>query len=149
MRMDLENQLSVVQAFAGGPTVSTNSYWKMTAAADPSIGRRMALLIFPTVAAGAGTSALIELIQADDAALTVNVNSIGSITVAAALLVPGNQFELPCPQGAFSQLYLGARVTLTGGVATVTLDIFWMPQDEIARFKSFINVTPVYITSPA
>lgn len=149
MRYDIQNQLSVVQAFGAGPTVSSNSYWKMTAAADPSIGRRMALLIYPVVAAGAGTSALIELIQADDAALSVNVNAVGSITVAAALLVPGDQFELPCPQGVLNQLYIGARVTLTGGVQTVSLDIYWVPQDEIVRFKSFINVTPVYVTGLA
>ena len=145
MRMDAENQLSAAQAINGGPTVSTNSYDKQTAAADLSIGRRIALLFAATVAAGAGTSALLEAIQADDAALTVNVAAIGSITVLAANLVPGNQFELPLPQGSLSQRYVGARYTCTGGTTTVTIDCFIMPQDEIARFKSFVNVTPVYV----
>lgn len=53
MRFDIENQLSVAQAFTGSATVSTHSYKKQSAAQDISIGRRMALLVLPTVAQGA------------------------------------------------------------------------------------------------
>ena len=63
MRFDIENQLSVEQAFTGATTVSTNSYQKQTAIQDLSIGRRMALLVLPSVAAGAGSTHTLDVIQ--------------------------------------------------------------------------------------
>ena len=81
MRFDIENQLSSAQAFTGAATVSTNSYMKQTAAQDISIGRRMALFVAPTVNAGAGSTHVMEVIQATDAALTTSVDSLGSISV--------------------------------------------------------------------
>lgn len=140
MRFDVENQLSVAQAFTGAATVSTNSYEKQTAAQDLSIGRRMALLVMATVAAGAGSTAVVEAIQADDAALTTNVEALSSISIAAADFIPGAEFEVPIPQGAMDRKYLGARVTLTGGTTTVTADIYLVPQDEIPKYKSFPKV---------
>ena len=137
MRFDIENQLSVAQAFTGAATVSTHSYEKQTAAQDLSIGRRMALLVLPTVAAGAGSTHTLEVIQADDAALTTNVESLVSVSKAAADLTPGDEIELPIPQGSMTRKYLGFRNTSTGGTTTVTLDVYLVPQDEIAKYKSF------------
>lgn len=134
---DIENQLSVAQAFTGAATVSTNSYQKGTAAQDISMGRRMALLIVPTVAAGAGSTHTMECIQADDAALTSNVLVIATIIVLAAALFKGAIIELPIPQGVMSQQFIGFRNTSTGGTTTVTLDVYLVPQDEIAKYKSF------------
>lgn len=140
MRFDVENQLCDAQAFTGLATVSTNSYKKGSVAQDISIGRRMALLILPTVAAGAGSTHTMEVIQADDAALTSNVQSLASISVAAANLTVGAQIELPIPQGVMTKQYLGFRNTATGGTTTVTLDVYLVPQDEIAKYKSFPKV---------
>lgn len=138
MKHDLENQLSVAQAFTGAATVSTHSYAKPTAAQDLSIGRRMSLVAYPVVNAGTGSTHVMEAIQADDAALTTNVESLSSITVTAAKLVKGKQIEIPIPQGAMTRKYLGFRNTATGGTTTVTLDVYLMPQDEIqGDFKSF------------
>lgn len=137
MRWDIENQLSERQAFTGAATVSTHSYKKQTAAQDLSISRRLALLVCPHVSAGAGSSSLIEAIQADDAALTTNVEVIGSLTVLAAALIKGSEHEVPIAQGVMTRQYLGARVTITGGTTTATLDIYIVPQDEIAKFKAF------------
>ena len=143
MRFDIENQLSVEQAFDGGapgPELSDNAYEKQSAEQDISIGRRMALLVLPTVAAGSGSSHLMEFVQADDAALTTNLEVLASITVAAADLVPGAAFEIPCPQGVMDRQYLGFRNTITGGTTTVTLDVYLVPQDEIPKYKSFPKV---------
>lgn len=140
MRFDIENQLSVVQAFTGAATVSTNSYRKQSAEQDISIGRRMALLVMATVAAGAGSTHTLEVIQADDAALTANVEVLGTITVLAAALIPGEEFELPIPQGTMSRQFIGFRHTAVTGVTTVTLDVYLVPQDEIAKYKSFPKV---------
>lgn len=139
MRFDLENQLSVAQAFTA-TAVSTNAFQKQSAAQDLSIGRRMALLVMPTVAAGAGSTHVLAAIQADDAALTSNVEVLGQITVLAADLVPGAEFEIPIPQGVMDKEYIGFRDTISGGTTTVTLDVYLVPQDEIAKYKSFPKV---------
>jgi hypothetical protein len=140
MRFDIENQVSVAQAFTGVATVSTHSIDTQDADADPTIGRRLALLVLPTVAQGAGSTMTVEAIQADDAALTTNVEALGSVQVAAANMQLGDELEVPFPQGTKTRRYLGARVTLTGGTTTITADIYLMPQDEIAKYKSFPKV---------
>lgn len=140
MRFDTENQLSVGQAFTGAATVSTNSYAKQTAAQDLSIGRRMALLVMPTVDAGAGSTHVLQAIQADDAALTSNVEVLSQVTVAAADLIKGSEHEVPIPQGVMTKKYLGFRNSSSGGVTTVSLDVYLVPQDEIAKYKSFPKV---------
>jgi hypothetical protein len=140
MRFDVENQLCDEQAFTGAATVSENSYKKQSAAQDLSIGRRMALLVLPTVAAGSGSTHTLEAIQADDAALTSNVEALASVSVAAADLALGDEIEIPIPQGVMTKQYLGFRNTATGGTTTVTLDVYLVPQDEIAKYKSFPKV---------
>lgn len=140
MRFDIENQLSVAQAFTGAAAVSTNSYQKQSAAQDISIGRRMALLVLPTVAQGAGSTMTVEVIQADDAALTSNVEALSSVDVVAANMTLGDQLEVPIPQGVMTKQFLGARVTLASGTTTITADIYLVPQDEIAQYKSFVKV---------
>ncbi|MFM6930410.1 MAG: hypothetical protein ACKOX6_18245 [Bdellovibrio sp.] len=140
MIFDIENQLCVAQAFTGAATVSANSYEKQTAAQDLSIGRRMALAVMPTVNAGAGSTHTLEAIQADDAALTSNVQVLNTVTVLAANLVKGKIVEIPIPQGVMTKKYLGFRNTATGGVTTVTLDVHLVPQDEIPQYKSFPKV---------
>ena len=142
MRFDIENQVSVAQAFTGAVTVSTNSYKKQTAAQDLSIGRRMALLILPVVSADDVNSvATMDIIQADDDALTVNVEVLGTVTATAAQLAVGEQVELPIPQGVMTRQYLGFRHAAAGGVTnTVTLDVYLVPQDDIAQYKSFPKV---------
>ena len=140
MRFDIENQLSVAQAFTGAATVSTNSYQKQSAAQDISIGRRMALLLLPTVAQGAGSTMTVEAIQADDAALTSNIEVLNTVTVIAANMALGDQLEIPFPQGTMTKEFLGARVTIATGTTTITCDIYLVPQDEIAHYKSFVKV---------
>ncbi len=140
MNFDIENQLSVAQAFTGAATVSTNSYKKQTAAQDISIGRRMAFLCMPTVAQGTGSTMVIEAIQASNAALTADITALNSVSVLAANFQLGDQVEVPIPQGVMTTQFLGIRVTLTGGTTTVTMDAYLVPQDEIAKYKSFPKI---------
>lgn len=141
MLFDAENQLSAAQAFTGAATVSTNSYAKQSAAQDIAIGRRMALVLMPTVAAGAGSTHTMEVVQADDAALTTNLEVIATKSILAAALTKGSIHEIPIPQGVMSRIYLGFRNTSTGGTTTVTLDVYLVPQGEIAlKFKDFPKI---------
>ena len=145
MRFDIENQLSVAQAFTGAATVSTHSYKKQSAAQDISIGRRMALLVMPTVSAGAGSTHTLEVIQATNAALTTGVEVLGSVSILAADLIVGKEIEVPIPQGTMDEQYIGFRNTATGGTTTVTLDVYLVPQDEIAQYKSFTKVNDALV----
>jgi len=145
MRFDVENQVCVAQAFTGNATVSDNSIQKGTAAQDISIGRRMAFLCLPVVAQGSGSTMTVEVIQADNAALTSNVQALSSVSVVAAKMQLGDQLEVPIPQGVMTKQFLGLRVTLTGGTTTITLDAYLVPQDEITKFKTFPKVVNVEV----
>ena len=141
IRFDVENQLSDKQNFTSVAAVSTHSYKKQTAEQDISIGRRMALLVLPTTDASTGDSVVIEAIQADNAALSSGVQALASVTVAAAEFVKGKEIEVPFPQGTMNKQFLGARVKVTGaGDKTASADIYLVPQDEIAKYKTFPKV---------
>lgn len=140
IRYDLQNQLSVEQDFTGGAEVSTNSYKKQSAAQDISIGRRLALLVLPTTDAGAGSTHVMTAIQADDAALTSNVEVLVTVTKLAADLTTEDVIEIPIPEGSMDKQYIGFRDTVSGGSTTVSLDVYLVPQDEIAKYKSFPKI---------
>jgi len=145
IRQDIENQLCVAQAFTGAATVSTHSYQKQSAAQDLSIGRQMGLSVWATVAAGAGSTHTLELVQADNAALTSNLEVLASISVEAADLIPGAEFVIPCPQGVMDKQFIGFRNTATGGTTTVTLDVFFGPMDEVPKYKSFTKINEAIV----
>ena len=137
MLYDIENQLSVAQAFTGGLTVSTNSYQKQSAAQDLSLGRRMAVVVYFS-AAGTGTTHTLNAIQADVTALTTNVEVIGTIDITTANVVLGYPVEIPIPAGIMARLHLGFSHSATAGTTTATIDAFLMPQDEITeKHKAF------------
>lgn len=137
MRFDVQNQLATVQAFPGVATVSADSYRKQTAAQDISIGRRMALLVMAANVAPAAGNHILEVIQADDAALTTNVEALGAVTVDAAELALGKEIEVSIPSGSLDRQFIGFRHS--GGNAA-TLDVYLVPQDEIPTYKAFPKI---------
>lgn len=145
MRFDVQNELSTAQAFTGAKTVSTNSYKKQTAAQDISIGRRMAILIYVSVAAGAGSTHVFDAIQSTAADLGTSVDILGSVTALAAALLVGTFVEVPIPQGVMTKQYLGYQNTATGGTTTITCSAWLVPQDEIAKYKSFPKVVDAQV----
>lgn len=139
MLLDYEDQVCRAQAFTA-TAVSANSIDTNSASSDMFIGRRMAGLFIPTVAAGAGSTHVLAVIEADDSALTSNVTVLGSITVVAAALTVGSVHEIPVPQGVKTRRYIGLRNTISSGTTTVTADAWIVPQDEINKYKSFPKV---------
>lgn len=148
MRFDVQNQLCSAQAFTGTLTVSTNSYqlqeYPDSAGTefiqDISIGRRMSLLVMVTTSAGSGSTHVMNMIQATNAALSSGVQVLSTITIAAATLVQGYAFELPIPQGVITEQFLGFSNSSTGGTTTVSLDVYLVPADEIPKYKAFPKV---------
>lgn len=137
-RFDAYDQFSVKQEFTAA-AVSTNSKKKEEAAQDLGIGKRqMGLTIFPVAAAEGATSWTIELIQADDGALTSGVESLASMSVLTADLIPDKPLFLPLPPYRMDKEYYGAKVTPVGGSGQkVKLDIYWGSEDDVAQFKAF------------
>jgi len=137
MMFDVENELSDSQSFTGSSTVSTNSYEKQTAEQDLSIGRKMAVGVF-FEATGSGTTHTLEAIQADDAALTSNVEVLASRDVAAGDVNLGEPVAVPFPEGSMDKKYLGFRHSASGGTTTATISAYIMPEEELAlTYKSF------------
>jgi hypothetical protein len=150
MRFDVQNQLSVAQAFTGATTVSTSSYQianYSTVANKPdlSIGRRLSILVLVTTAAGSGSTHTWDVISATNAALTAGVKILATVTNLAATLAAGYAFEIPIPQGSIDQLFLGYQNTSTGGTTTVSADAYLVPSDEIPKFRSFPKVVDAVV----
>jgi hypothetical protein len=139
MLLDYEDQVCRAQAFTA-TAVSASSIDMSSASSDFTIGRQMSGLVIPTVAAGAGSTHVLAVIQADDAALTSNVEVLGSITVLAAALTVGSVHEIPIPKGVKTRRYIGLRNTISSGTTTVTADGWIVPSDEIPKYKSFTKV---------
>lgn len=139
MRFDYENELANQQAFTGAATVSQHSYSKQTAAQDLSIGRRMAILIYFHLA-GAGTTHTLDAIQADNTSFTTNKEVLASVSISSANALKAKFVEVPVPQGVMTRMHLGFQHTATGGTTTATLSGWFMPQDEIPKYKAFPKV---------
>lgn len=136
IRFDVEDQVCVNQAFTA-TAVSAHSIQK-TATKDISIGRLMAMVVVPKVAAAGGAAYTLQAIQADNTALTTNQEVLGQVAAVDADLVLGQEIVIPIPQGTVDRAHLGFKAVMTGGTApTVTLDVYLVPQDEIAKYKSF------------
>jgi len=122
MNTDKELLCSEKQAITG-TAVSTDSIL-MTGllGADRSRNLRAVAQIETTISGGTGTALTAELIQADNAALTTNVESLySSGAVAAASLTAGNRMiDIPLPR--VSKAYVGFRYTrATGDFAAGTI----------------------------
>lgn len=87
---------------------------------DLGRGNELQIVVQVTEAfTGANGTVLVELVQADNEALTSNLQSLtqapgGSITVgvAVALLVVGYKWRLAIPRGGVSKRYLGLRYNI-------------------------------------
>lgn len=112
------------QTVTGASAVLSTNTIDLGSARDIGAGNDLYLRVeVGTVFAGL-TALDLEAIVADDAALTVNVTSIGAIKgVPVASLVAGARFAVDCgPQiGSNGRRYLGARFTPTGTGTTGTI----------------------------
>lgn len=125
------------QQVVTGTEVSTNSK-KKPAAQDLGIGcKRMGLVVRVDSAAAGGGTLLAELIQADDDALTTDVEALAGMTIPAESLIEGKSFFVELPGYLMNKEYFGARFTPAGGMTTVTLSAYFGAHQDVANFKSF------------
>jgi hypothetical protein len=116
MNTDKELLCSEKQAITSTPLVSTDSVI-VTGLTGLTRGRHMRAFaqVETALSGGTGTGITAEIIQADDAALTVNVQSLyttGNILTAAAP-IGTRLIDQPLPK--FSKAYAGFRYTSATG----------------------------------
>ena len=139
MRFDLLDQLSAAQVVSAA-AVSTNSKKVKTIGQDLGIGEEMGLVFAATVDATGGGSFTVEIIEADDAALTSNVVSLATMTLTAAKLKAGKGFFLALPPYRQTKEFYGARFTPVGGSSpSLTVDAYFGSENDVAQYKSFTS----------
>lgn len=142
MRHDLLDQLSNRQVFTA-TAVSTNSKRKKLLSQDLAMSSRFGLVVAQDEVAAVGGAATFEIqaIQADNGALTTNVevlSSSGPLTVAQLNSAAGQQMFVPVMPGRMTKEYYGARVVVTGGTTpSATLNIYVGVVDDVATYRSF------------
>jgi hypothetical protein len=122
MYIDKEQQVSSAQAFTGAATVSTNvvPFTNTTIKRQVGDGEPIGFGIHVTVAAGAGSTHLFEIIQSAASNMS-SPDIIASVTMLAAALPVGKFVFLPVPPGFPTKEFIALRNTATGGTTTITV----------------------------
>lgn len=118
----------------------------LSLARDIGEGKQLYMNFAITTAVAGGTSTRFEVVIADDAALTTNVESVGdSGAIATADLTLGKNIAVAIrPKVAsLGRRYMGARYTVVGTNTTgkVTADIVETIQDGRKSYASGFSVT--------
>lgn len=133
MIVDALLQLSAAQTVTGSSAVLSTNTIDLSQARDIGEGEDLYLRYQVGTAFAGLTSLKVEVIIADDAALSSNVVSVCSVDVPVASLTASARgaLELSPRIGSLGKRYLGARYTPTGtGTAgTLTTDIGLEIQD--------------------
>lgn len=122
MFLDNLTLLSDAQAFTGAATVSTNVYdlGASTPKREIGSGEAVGVGIAVDVAAGAGSTVLIEVIQSAAANMS-SPDVIASFTDVAANFPAGRLLFIPIPVGFPQKEFVAIRETSTTGTTTITL----------------------------
>ena len=116
MNTDRELLCSEKQAITATPLVSTDSVIVTgLLGADRSRNLRAFAQVETALSGGAGTGITVEIIQADNAALTANVQSLHSTGNIPTADAPLGTRLLDQPMPAFTKPYAGFRYTSAGG----------------------------------
>lgn len=95
--------------------------------------------VTPAAAFNPTTSATIDLVGADDAALTTNQVILSTRTIPVASLLAGKSFGLPALSSGTRRAILGCRVTANGGAATTGALVIGLVQADARPADGFIN----------
>src|SRR3954469_7138876 len=95
--------------------------------------------VTPAAAFNPTTSATIDLVAADDAALTTNQVILSTRTIPVASLLAGRSFGLPALASGTRRAILGCRVTANGGAATTGALVIGLVQQDARPADGFVN----------
>jgi len=138
MYLDKETLLSDAQAFTGAATVSTHviDLGSTTPKRQIGDGEPEGIAYTVDVAAGAGSTAVIEIIQSATANMATP-DIIASQTILAAALPAGTVGFLAIPIGYPTKEFISLRATLTGGTTTVTLTAWATLQSMVRKQQTY------------
>jgi hypothetical protein len=86
------------------------------------------------------TSATVDIVAADDAALATNAVVLSTRTVLTAALLAGRIFGLPALASGTRRAILGSRVTANGGAATTGALVIGLVAQNARVQDGFINL---------
>ncbi len=116
MNTDKELLCSEKQAITATAVSTDSIFMTGLAGADRTRNLRCIVQVETSLTGGAATAITVEIIQADNAALTANVVSLGTTgPVASGATVAAGSRLLDTPLPAVTKPYLGFRYTMTGG----------------------------------
>lgn len=136
MFIDALTLVSDAQAFTGAATVSTNTIdlTAVTPNREVGTGEPIGFGFSVDVAAGAGSTVTVEIIESDTADLgTPTV--IATLSGLAAAFPVGFLFFLGIPPGRPLKRFIGIRETSTGGTTTITLTA-WLTLQSMFAVKA-------------
>lgn len=137
---DLETHVSRAQVIDNATELSTNAVHQPDFAYKPDIGsKKICAFVIPKSAVVGINSMQVAVVQADDAALTTNLEVL-ALSPAALVLVEGKAVVVDVPEGSISKEYVGIRYTFGG--TTVTVDGWIALQSEVTINPYFPNPFP-------
>jgi hypothetical protein len=86
------------------------------------------------------TSATVDIVAADDAALATNAVVLSTRTVLTAQLLAGRIFGMPALASGTRRAILGARVTANGGAATTGALVIGLVAQNARVQDGFVNL---------
>ena len=147
MFLDALLRVANAQTFNGASEVSADSVDLGVVPASGVPGRQvgtgepLVLAFFVETAAaatGAGTAQyLINVVQADNAALSTNKEVIASVTKTEAQLTAGAVVIVPIPTGVPTRQFIGGEVDLPLSSSTVVGSMFFGPRDFVDAWIAY------------
>lgn len=134
MFIDALGLVADAQAFTGAATLSVGSIdlGNVTPKREIGSGEPIGFAFSIDVAAGAGSTVLLEVVQATTADLGTSLDVIATLSLAAADVTAGKLFFLAIPPGFPTKRFIGIRETSSSGTTTVTLTSWLTAQSLFA-----------------
>jgi hypothetical protein len=95
--------------------------------------------VTPAAASNPTTSMTVDIVAADDAALTTNAVVLSTRTVLTAALLAGRSFGMPALSTGTRRAILGCRFTPNGGNATTGAYVCGLVQADARPADGFVN----------
>lgn len=95
--------------------------------------------VTPAANSNPTTSMTVDVLSADDAALSTNAVVLSTRTVLTAALLAGRSFGMPSLQAGFRRAILGCRFTANGGAATTGSYVCGLVRTNARPQDGFIN----------
>lgn len=138
--LDLETMVSRSQVIDNATELSTHAVKYLDFTKSPDIAsQKICAFVIPKSAVVGTNSMQIAVVQADDAALTTNLEVL-ALSPAAMVLEEGKPVVVDVPEASVTKEYVGIRYTFGG--TTVTVDAWIALQHSVTANPYFPNPFP-------